>query len=56
MNLEPKFCSVDYYEILHIYCGPPIEWCYPPEILEMCLTFAGLIGKGPRCTFFWVYF
>ena len=56
MNLEPKLCSVDHYELLHIYCGPPIEWCYPPEILEMCLTFAGLIGKGPRCTFFWVYF
>ena len=48
--------SVEHYDLIRIYCGPPLEWRYPPEILELCLTFAGIIGKGKRCTFFWLYF
>ena len=47
--------SVDQYDLVVIYCGQPAEWRFCPEILELCLTFAGLIGRSKRCTFFWIY-
>lgn len=47
--------SADQYDLVTIYCGQPSDWRFPPEILEMILVFAGLIGRGRRCTFFWIY-
>ena len=52
LKLKP---SVDHYDLVMIYCGPRSEWRYPGEILELCLKFAGIIGKGKRCSFFWIY-
>ncbi len=52
MNLTS---SVEQYDLLHIYCGEPSEWFLPPEILELCLSYAGLIGRSRRHTFFWIY-
>ena len=44
-------------DLVQIYCGEPQEWFLPPEILELCLRFAGLIGidRRRRSTFFWLY-
>ena len=52
LKLKP---SIDHYDLVMIYCGPRSEWMYPGEILELCLKFAGIIGKGKRCSFFWIY-
>ena len=54
--IQPNLiASVDQYDLVVIYCGQPSEWRYPPEILQMCLTFGGLIGRSRHCTFFWIY-
>ena len=57
-NLRQKLeTSFDCYDLVTIYCGPPDVWIFPPEILELCLRFAGLIGgsRKRRSAFFWIY-
>ena len=45
--------SAEYFDLLHIYCGP--RPALPEELCMLCLELAGLCGRGRTCTFFWVY-
>ena len=47
--------SVDYYDVIHIYCGTD-DMILPKDLCLMCLEFAGLCGRGESSVFFWVYF
>ena len=50
------FTSVEYRDLVTMYCGPQEDAALPPELCIYCLEFAGLCGTGPTCAFFWVYF
>lgn len=49
------FMSAEYFDLVRFYCGDPAKAVLPPELCLLCLEIAGLCGRGPRRTFFWIY-
>jgi hypothetical protein len=48
--------SAHQYDLVHVYFGnDPAAWRFCPEILQLLLEFAGLIGRGRHCSYFWIY-
>ena len=48
--------SAHQYDLVHVYFGnDPAAWRFCPEILQLLLEFAGRIGRGRHCSYFWIY-